>query len=67
MGTRLMSRAFGNAPVEWITGSHGLRAGFAEESRYVRPSSLHAPALFIATASAFVATLFVLGLGLLRV
>ena len=67
MGKRLTGRAFGDAPLEWTTGSHGLRPGLAEESRYLRPASLHAPALLIATASPFVATLFVLGLGILRV
>lgn len=66
MGTRLMGRAFGVAPLEWTTGSLGLRPGLTEESRYVRPPSLHASALIIAMASPFVATLFVLALGILR-
>ncbi len=62
-----MGRAFGNASLAWNTGRPGLRSERPDETRYVRPSSFHAPALLIATASSLVATLFVLGLGLLRV
>ncbi|NEU13297.1 hypothetical protein G3T14_14320 [Methylobacterium sp. BTF04] len=52
--------------LDWTTGSTGLRRGAWSESRYTLPTHLHPGAALIATASAFVATLFVLGLGFLH-
>lgn len=61
-----MGKRLAGAGLEWTTGSSGLRPGLREETRYIRPPGLHARALVLAAASPFVATLIVVGVGLLR-